>query len=98
MSKNNDKKSMDKKSPNKFSTKFGWWVGLGVSGKIKCAVLGRLVEGKTALLILRSVGIFLFVYCRSCRSFRVSANGLALGAVAVFGAQNCQYTTKVDAK
>jgi len=26
------------------------------------------------------------------------ANGLALGAVADFGAQNCQYTTKVDAR
>jgi len=25
-------------------------------------------------------------------------NGLALGAVADFGAQNCQYTTKVDAR
>jgi len=25
------------------------------------------------------------------------ANGLALGAVADYGAQNCQYTTKVDA-
>jgi hypothetical protein len=74
MSKNSDKKLMVKKSPKKFSTMFGWWVGLDVSGKIKCAVLGRLVEGKTALLILRSVGIFLFVCCRSCRSFRVSAN------------------------
>jgi len=28
----------------------------------------------------------------------VAANGLALGAVADFGAQNCQYTTKVDAR
>jgi len=28
----------------------------------------------------------------------VSYNGLALGAVADFGAQNCQYTTKVDAR
>jgi len=27
----------------------------------------------------------------------LTANGLALGAVADFGAQNCQYTTKVDA-
>jgi len=25
-------------------------------------------------------------------------SGLALGAVAEFGAQNCQYTTKVDAR
>jgi len=28
----------------------------------------------------------------------IAANGLALGAVADFGAQNCQYTTKVDAR
>jgi hypothetical protein len=63
MSKNNDKKLMDKKSPKKFSTMFGWWVGLGVSGKIKCAVLGRLVVGKTALLILRSVGICISFFC-----------------------------------
>ena len=30
--------------------------------------------------------------------FEVADNGLALGAVADFGAQNCQYTTKVDAR
>jgi len=30
-------------------------------------------------------------------SLLLAANGLALGAVADFGAQNCQYTTKVDA-
>ncbi len=28
----------------------------------------------------------------------VATNGLALGAVADFGAKNCQYTTKVDAR
>jgi len=28
----------------------------------------------------------------------IATNGLALGAVANFGAQNCQYTTKVDAR
>jgi hypothetical protein len=28
----------------------------------------------------------------------ITPNGLALGAVADFGAQNCQYTTKVDAR
>jgi len=34
-----------------------------------------------------------------CRlSFSIGGNGLALGAVADFGAQNCQYTTKVDAR
>ena len=31
-------------------------------------------------------------------SVRLAYNGLALGAVAEFGAQNCQYTTKVDAR
>jgi hypothetical protein len=30
-------------------------------------------------------------------SFKVGDNVLALGAVAEFGAQNCQYTTKVVA-
>jgi hypothetical protein len=30
--------------------------------------------------------------------FKITANGLALGAVADFGAKNCQYTTKVDAR
>jgi hypothetical protein len=54
-----------------------------------------------ALFILRRVGILsvvlLFVCCRLCR-FRVAGNGLELGAVADFGAQNCQYTTKVDAR
>jgi hypothetical protein len=63
MSKSNDKKLMDKKSPKKFSTMFGKWVGLGVSGKIKCAVLCWLERGETALLILRSVGIFRFCFC-----------------------------------
>jgi hypothetical protein len=34
-----------------------------------------------------------------CRYFfTLAPNGLALGAVADFGAQNCQYTTKVDAR
>jgi hypothetical protein len=33
-----------------------------------------------------------------CRFVTVAANGLALGAVADFGAQNYQYTTKVDAR
>ena len=30
--------------------------------------------------------------------FKIVANVLALGAVADFGAQNCQYTTNVDAR
>jgi len=31
-------------------------------------------------------------------SWLLAGNGLALGAVADFGTQNCQYTTKVDAR
>jgi len=31
-------------------------------------------------------------------SFKLAHNGLALGAVADFGAENCQYTTNVDAR
>jgi len=31
-------------------------------------------------------------------SARLTYNGLALGAVADFGAQNCQYTKKVDSR
>jgi len=35
----------------------------------------------------------------SCRCLNtLVANGPALGAVVDFGAQNCQYTTKVDAR
>jgi len=30
--------------------------------------------------------------------FKIFANVLALGAVADFGAENCQYITKVDAR
>ncbi len=30
--------------------------------------------------------------------FKMAYNVLALGAVADFGAQNCQYTTKVNAR
>jgi hypothetical protein len=72
---------MDKKSPKKFSTMFGWWVGLDALGKIKCAVLCWLKRGETALLILRSVGILSFFFCSfivSRASFRVSANVLQL--------------------
>jgi len=38
------------------------------------------------------------MFCFSVRCGSLTANGLALGAVADFGAQNCQYTTKVDAR
>jgi hypothetical protein len=44
-----------------------------------------------------------FLLCRVVNLFIVlfsslAPNVLALGAVADFGAQNCQYTTKVDAR
>jgi hypothetical protein len=56
---------------------------------------------QTPLLILRSVGLFGH-FCLSFNvctvALRVADNVLALGAVADFGAQNCQYTTKVDAR
>jgi len=67
LSKNKDNDFMDKKSPKKFSTMFGWWVGLGALGKTKCAVLFWLELGETAFLILRSVGILSFIF----RSFVV---------------------------
>jgi hypothetical protein len=38
------------------------------------------------------------VFVNSCPVFKMPYNGLALGAVADFGAQNRQYTTKVDAR
>jgi len=54
-----------------------------------------------ALLPLQKRGRFYvcqLVIFLLCRQNRVAHNGLALGAVADFGAQNCQYTTKVDAR
>ena len=43
--------------------------------------------------------LFLSLVCLSCRCPNtLAANVLALGAVADFGAPNCQYTTKVDAR
>jgi hypothetical protein len=44
------------------------------------------------------LGHFSVVCCCSDGRHRVAANVLALGAVADFGAQNGQYTTKVDAR
>ena len=44
---------MDKKSPQKLLTQDGWWVGFGVSGKIKCGVFVSASElAKTPHLIL----------------------------------------------
>jgi hypothetical protein len=47
------------------------------------------------------VYFFKSIYHFSCLVYHptITANGgLALGAVVDFGAQNCQYTTKVDAR
>jgi len=41
--------------------------------------------------------VFINLSLLSC-SYCLVGIGLALGAVADFGAQNCQYTTKVDAR
>jgi hypothetical protein len=43
-----------------------------------------------------NVGIFSVISLSG--SSKMAHNGLALGAVADFGAQNCQYTTKADAR
>jgi hypothetical protein len=40
--------------------------------------------------------VVIFFFARTL--FNIAGNGSALGAVADFGAQNCQYTTKVDAR
>jgi hypothetical protein len=64
------------------------WVGFG--------------RGDAALLILLKPWHFVFHF--SVRlllvvsSFRLRHNGLALGAVADFGAQNCQYTISLMAR
>ena len=48
--------------------------------------------------------LFFVIACIGCHSFSLvgfvtlAPNGSALGTVADFGAQNCQYTTKVDAR
>ena len=48
------------------------------------------------------VFVFMFKFWSVCRLWNgrptIGYNVLALGAVADFGAQNCQYTTKVDAR
>jgi len=43
-------------------------------------------------------GLLFRFLCLVVSSVTLAANVLALGAVADFGAQNCQYTTKVDAR
>ena len=42
--------------------------------------------------------MFVGLYIGFCVVLKMNYNVLALGAVADFGAQNCQYTTKVDAR
>jgi len=71
-------------------------------GKSKCGATVRwFVGGVAPLLILPKRWLVvlsfvcLFNVCRVVN--RVTANVLVLGAVADFGAQNCQYSTKFDA-
>ena len=62
----------------------------------------RIINGINQVQILCiEVGLsfwFSIINCRFYDCQGIGANGLALGAVADFGAQNCQYTTKVDAR
>jgi len=59
-------------------------------------------RGDAALLILLKRWHFVFHFSvrlmLALSSFRVRHNVLGLGAVADFGAQNCHYTIKVDAR
>jgi len=48
--------------------------------------------------VTQIIRLFLSDFQCFCGLSAITANGLALGAVADFGAQNCQYTTKVDAR
>jgi len=61
-----------------------------------------LVYRLAALLILRRIGFLSSVACTSVDALQgrhsITGNVLLFGAVADFGAQNCQYTTKVDAR
>ena len=43
--------------------------------------------------------MLILFFCHNCQFYgEITANGLALGAVVDFEEQNCQYTTKVDAR
>ena len=81
--------------------------GLGCVGKkttLLQAEASACVSGLANVLFC-ALAIFIFLFCLLSSklsavslSFTLVHNGLALGAVADFGAQNCQYTTKVDAR
>jgi hypothetical protein len=66
---------------------------------LHCVVFER---WDAALLILQKRWLLSFIFSVRFLSvvsfFTLSDNVLALGAVADFGAQNCQYTTNVDAR
>ena len=49
-------------------------------------------------LLIQNFEIDFEIFVCLCSRSKIAANGPALGAVADFGAQNCQYTTKVDAR
>jgi uncharacterized membrane protein SpoIIM required for sporulation len=50
-----------------------------------------------AIFLFSNIPTFGINFCLLENILLVAYNGLALGAVGDFGAQNCQYTTKVDA-
>jgi hypothetical protein len=74
MSKFRNKKDLDKKSPNKFSTMFGWWVGLVFRAKLNvlfCVGCGR---GNSSFNFVKRGRIFL-----SVQSGTLACNVLRLG-------------------
>jgi len=73
-----------------------WWQKiLKTSGRLECRQINFFFQSITVSL---KVCIIVKVQ-RSCHCpLPLAPNVLALGAVADFGAQNCQYTTKVDAR
>jgi len=83
---------------------FAFCEGSGcVSGKWQCAKCVSEQNhfklcGGIFLIFCPPFFIFLVGLSVEWSSFRLAYNVLALGAVADFGAQNCQYTTKVDAR
>jgi len=73
----------------------------GALAKIQALLLVRRLPvswGKQMCLYVRLAFCFYRSFCSPSLSFSIGGNVLALGAVVEFGAQNCQYTTKVDAR
>jgi len=73
----------------------------GALAKIQALLIAKrspVCWGKQMCLNVRLAFYFYRSFCSLSLSFSIGGNGLALGAVADFGALNCQYTTKVDAR